>query len=155
MVSTWHISAIMGAPNTNKNVIYADLSIKILAYEHMNIYSDIDRKRFRMQREEILEQIANTLPREELLYELAELFKIFGDSSRIRILSLLSKEKLCVNEISKILNLSNSAISHQLRILRQARLVRYQKQGKEVYYELDDDHIEKIFEQGLEHIQEM
>lgn len=106
-------------------------------------------------RDEILEKVANNLPKEELLYELAELFKIFGDSSRIRILSLLSKEKLCVSEISKILNLSNSAISHQLRILRQARLVRYQKHGKEVYYELDDDHIEKIFEQGLEHIQEM
>ncbi|MDA3967113.1 MULTISPECIES: ArsR/SmtB family transcription factor [Helicobacter] len=106
-------------------------------------------------RDEILEKVANNLPKEELLYELAELFKIFGDSSRIRILSLLSKEKLCVSEISKILNLSNSAISHQLRILRQARLVRYQKHGKEVYYELDDDHIEKIFEQGLEHIQEV
>ena len=106
-------------------------------------------------RDEILEKVTNNLPNEELLYELAEFFKIFGDSSRIRILSLLSKEKLCVSEISKILNLSNSAISHQLRILRQARLVRYQKHGKEVYYELDDDHIEKIFEQGLEHIKEM
>lgn len=99
--------------------------------------------------------IAQKLPKEELLYELAELFKIFGDSSRIRILSLLQQEKLCVGEISEILKLSPSAVSHQLRILRQARLVRYKKVGKEVFYELDDDHIEKIFEQGLEHIQEM
>ncbi|MDE5603348.1 MAG: metalloregulator ArsR/SmtB family transcription factor [Helicobacter sp.] len=106
-------------------------------------------------RQKVLQRIVNTLPQEELLYELAELFKIFGDSSRIRILSLLQREKLCVNEISSVLNLSQSAVSHQLRILRQARLVRYQKQGKEVFYELDDDHIQKIFEYGLEHIGEM
>ena len=104
---------------------------------------------------ERLLNILKKLPKEELLYELAEFFKIFGDSSRIRILSLLQQEKLCVVEISEILNLSPSAVSHQLRILRQARLVRYKKIGKEVFYELDDDHIEKIFEQGLEHIQEM
>lgn len=102
-----------------------------------------------------LQFVLKSLPKEELLYELAELFKIFGDSSRIRILSLLQLEKLCVNEISQLLNLSPSAVSHQLRILRQARLVRYQKIGKEVFYSLDDDHIEKIFNQGLEHIQEM
>lgn len=102
-----------------------------------------------------LQVVLKSLPKEELLYELAELFKIFGDSSRIRILSLLQLEKLCVNEISQLLNLSPSAVSHQLRILRQARLVRYQKIGKEVFYSLDDDHIEKIFNQGLEHIQEM
>lgn len=104
---------------------------------------------------ERLLNIFKKLPKEELLYELAEFFKIFGDSSRIRILSLLQQEKLCVGEISELLNLSPSAVSHQLRILRQARLVRYKKIGKEVFYELDDDHIEKIFEQGLEHIQEM
>ena len=104
---------------------------------------------------ERLLNILKKLPKEELLYELAEFFKIFGDSSRIRILSLLQQEKLCVGEISELLNLSPSAVSHQLRILRQTRLVRYKKIGKEVFYELDDDHIEKIFEQGLEHIQEM
>ena len=104
---------------------------------------------------ERLLNILKKLPKEELLYELAEFFKIFGDSSRIRILSLLQQEKLCVGEISELLTLSPSAVSHQLRILRQARLVRYKKIGKEVFYELDDDHIEKIFEQGLEHIQEM
>lgn len=102
-----------------------------------------------------LQEALKKLPEEELLYDLAELFKIFGDSSRIRILSLLQLEKLCVGEISQLLNLTPSAVSHQLRILRQARLVRYQKIGKEVFYSLDDDHIEKIFNQGLEHIQEM
>ncbi|WP_299546439.1 metalloregulator ArsR/SmtB family transcription factor [uncultured Helicobacter sp.] len=106
-------------------------------------------------RKEALNKIANNLPKEELLYDLAEFFKIFGDSSRIRILSILREEKLCVNEISHLLQLSPSAISHQLRILRQARLVRYQKIGKEVFYSLDDDHIEKILNQGLEHIKEM
>lgn len=111
---------------------------------------EIDENRFKP-----LQVVLKSLPKEELLYELAELFKIFGDSSRIRILSLLQLEKLCVNEISQLLNLSPSAVSHQLRILRQARLVRYQKIGKEVFYSLDDDHIEKIFNQGLEHIQEM
>lgn len=111
---------------------------------------EIDENRFKS-----LQVVLKSLPKEELLYELAELFKIFGDSSRIRILSLLQLEKLCVNEISQLLNLSPSAVSHQLRILRQARLVRYQKIGKEVFYSLDDDHIEKIFNQGLEHIQEM
>lgn len=106
-------------------------------------------------KKEDLSKIANNLPKEELLYDLAEFFKIFGDSSRIRILSILREDKLCVNEISYLLQLSVSAVSHQLRILRQARLVRYQKIGKEVFYSLDDDHIEKILDQGLEHIKEM
>ena len=107
------------------------------------------------QRGQDLTQIIQKLPKEELLYDLAEFFKIFGDSSRIRILSLLREDKFCVNEIAQLLQLSPSAISHQLRILRQARLVRYQKIGKEVFYSLDDDHIEKILDQGLEHIKEM
>lgn len=107
------------------------------------------------QRSQDLTQIIQKLPKEELLYDLAEFFKIFGDSSRIRILSLLREDKFCVNEIAQLLQLSPSAISHQLRILRQARLVRYQKIGKEVFYSLDDDHIEKILDQGLEHIKEM
>ena len=107
------------------------------------------------QRSQDPAQIIQKLPKEELLYDLAEFFKIFGDSSRIRILSLLRGDKFCVNEIAQLLQLSPSAISHQLRILRQARLVRYQKIGKEVFYSLDDDHIEKILDQGLEHIKEM
>ncbi|MCI5968374.1 ArsR/SmtB family transcription factor [Helicobacter sp.] len=110
---------------------------------------------FDATKKQALSKIASNLPKEELLYDLAEFFKIFGDSSRIRILSLLREEKLCVNAISYLLQLSASAVSHQLRILRQARLVRYQKIGKEVFYSLDDDHIEKILDQGLEHIKEM
>ncbi|CAM2882335.1 ArsR/SmtB family transcription factor [Helicobacter burdigaliensis] len=107
------------------------------------------------KREENLKNAIKDLPKEELLYDLAEFFKIFGDSSRILILSLLQRGTFCVSEISSSLNLSPSAVSHQLRILRQARLVRYQKQGKEVFYELDDEHIKKIIELGLEHLIEI
>ena len=118
-------------------------------------YKSMQDKTMDSQRGQDLTQIIQKLPKEELLYDLAEFFKIFGDSSRIRILSLLREDKFCVNEIAQLLQLSPSAISHQLRILRQARLVRYQKIGKEVFYSLDDDHIEKILDQGLEHIKEM
>lgn len=132
--------------------------IKELDLETTNTTNDeknLQDKNTESQRNQDLAQIIQKLPKEELLYDLAEFFKIFGDSSRIRILSLLREDKFCVNEIAQLLQLSPSAISHQLRILRQARLVRYQKIGKEVFYSLDDDHIEKILDQGLEHIKEM
>ena len=132
--------------------------IKALDLETTNTTNDeknLQDKNTESQRNQDLAQIIQKLPKEELLYDLAEFFKIFGDSSRIRILSLLREDKFCVNEIAQLLQLSPSAISHQLRILRQARLVRYQKIGKEVFYSLDDDHIEKILDQGLEHIKEM
>ncbi len=132
-------------------------------YNYMNIYSYIKLLRLSTmetceictKREENLKNAIKDLPKEELLYDLAEFFKIFGDSSRILILSLLQRGTFCVSEISSSLNLSPSAVSHQLRILRQARLVRYQKQGKEVFYELDDEHIKKIIELGLEHLIEI
>ena len=132
--------------------------IKELDLETTNTTNDeknLQDKNTESQRNQDLAQIIQKLPKGELLYDLAEFFKIFGDSSRIRILSLLREDKFCVNEIAQLLQLSPSAISHQLRILRQARLVRYQKIGKEVFYSLDDDHIEKILDQGLEHIKEM
>lgn len=91
---------------------------------------------------------------EELLYDLAELYKIFGDSTRIRILYTLFESEMCVNEIAESLNMTMSAISHQLRILKQARLVKYRKEGKTVFYVLSDDHVKSIIEMGLEHISE-
>ena len=91
---------------------------------------------------------------EELLYDLAELYKIFGDSTRIRILYALSEKEMCVNDISEELGMTMSAISHQLRILKQARLVKYRKEGKAVFYALADDHVKSIIEMGLEHISE-
>lgn len=92
--------------------------------------------------------------KEETLYDLAEFFKVFGDTTRIKIISVLLNSSLCVGEISALLHISQSAISHQLRILRQARLVKYKKEGKEVFYSLDDEHIGMIFAIGLEHVLE-
>lgn len=94
------------------------------------------------------------VPEEEILYDLAELYKIFGDSTRIRILYALSEGALCVNDIAEALGMTMSAISHQLRILKQARLVKYRKEGKTVFYALADDHVKSIIEMGLEHISE-
>ena len=91
---------------------------------------------------------------EELLYDLAELYKIFGDSTRIRILYALFEKEMCVNDIAEELSMTMSAISHQLRILKQARLVKYRKEGKAVFYALSDDHVKSIIEMGLEHISE-
>lgn len=91
---------------------------------------------------------------EELLYDLAELYKIFGDSTRIRILYALSEREMCVNDIAEELKMTMSAISHQLRILKQARLVKYRKDGKAVFYALADDHVKSIIEMGMEHISE-
>lgn len=89
---------------------------------------------------------------EELVYYIADFFKVLGDATRIKILYELSKRELCVHEISMILNISQSATSHQLRILRQSNLVKFKRKGKAIYYSLDDGHVEHILEQGIEHI---
>jgi len=94
------------------------------------------------------------MPQEETLYDLAELFKVFGDSTRIRILWALDEAEMCVCDISVLLNMTQSAISHQLRVLKQAKLVKNRKEGKVVYYSLDDEHVKQIFDQGLTHINE-
>lgn len=88
----------------------------------------------------------------ETLYKLAELFKIFGDSTRIRILDVLTKQELCVQEIADALSMTQSAISHQLRILKQADLVRSRRDGKAIFYSLADDHVATIMNQGMEHV---
>jgi ArsR family transcriptional regulator len=94
------------------------------------------------------------MPRDELLFDLADLFKILGDSTRVRILWALEKAELCVCDISVLLNMTQSAISHQLRILKQANLVKNRREGKIIYYSLSDDHVRYIFDQGLIHITE-
>jgi len=104
--------------------------------------------------EEIVEKVKSKMPLDEKLYDLAELFKVFGDSTRIKILFALFTSEMCVCDISNVLNMTQSAVSHQLRILKQARLVKYRRDGKVVYYSLDDNHIKKIFDQGMEHINE-
>ena len=104
--------------------------------------------------ENLVKQVMAKLPNDDTIYDLAELFKVFGDSTRTKILSCLEISELCVCDIAKCLNMTKSAVSHQLRILRQAKLVKARKSGKEVFYTLDDDHVSKIFESGLEHINE-
>jgi len=102
--------------------------------------------------EEILPEIEAHMPPEEILYDLAELYKIFGDSTRIKILYALFETELCVFHIAEILGMSMSAISHQLRILKQAKLVKFRREGRTVFYALSDDHVKTILGQGMEHI---
>ncbi len=104
--------------------------------------------------DDIIEKVSKKMPKEENLYDLAELFKVFGDTTRVRILYALSEEEMCVCDISALLGMTQSAISHQLRVLKQARLVKFRKAGKVVYYSLADYHVKNIFSQGLEHINE-
>lgn len=92
---------------------------------------------------------------EDKVIDLSELFKIFGDSTRIKIINTLLEEELCVNDIAKRINATQSAVSHQLRILKSSKLVKYKKDGNLIYYSLDDEHIKKIFELGCEHINEI
>ena len=102
----------------------------------------------------VLERVAAAMPEEESLYDLAELFKVFGDTTRIRILYALFESELCVCDIAEILSMTQSAISHQLRVLKQARLVRNRREGKQIYYFLADDHVRTIIGQGRDHINE-
>lgn len=89
---------------------------------------------------------------EETVYEMADLFKVFGDSTRLKLMTALEGGEMCVCDLAAVLNISQSAVSHQLRTLRQARLVRPRREGKVIYYALDDEHVETIFRQGLEHV---
>ena len=91
---------------------------------------------------------------EEKLYELADFFKVFADSTRIRILYVLKSSEMCVCDIAQTLNMTQSAISHQLRILKQTKLVKNRREGKTIFYSLADDHITMILSQGIEHIEE-
>ena len=103
---------------------------------------------------DIVKAVAEKLPDEELLYDVAELFKVFGDSTRVRIICALFESEMCVCDIAGVLNMTQSAISHQLRVLKQARLVKYRREGKTVFYSLADKHIQTIFDQAFEHIME-
>ena len=96
----------------------------------------------------------NHMPKEEELYELADLFKIFGDPTRIKILYALSESEMCVCDIAQRLNMTQSAISHQLKILKQSKLVKNQREGKTVFYSLADGHVKTIMRHGLDHVQE-
>lgn len=103
---------------------------------------------------ETIERVSESMPNEEILYDLAELFKVFGDSTRIKIICALFEAEMCVCDIANLLNMTQSAISHQLRVLKSNRLVKYRRDGKVIYYSLEDDHIKHIFDAGLNHITE-
>lgn len=103
---------------------------------------------------ELLERVRAEMPNEDALYEAAELFRLFGDSTRIRILSVLSCAEVCVCDLSQTLHMTPSAISHQLKLLRQGKLVKCRREGKSIFYSLADDHVRTIIKQGLEHVEE-
>ena len=103
---------------------------------------------------DVLETVRTQLPPDEVLYDLAELFKIFGDSTRIKILYALLQSELCVCDIAGLLDVTQSAVSHQLRVLKASKLVKFRREGKVVFYSLADDHVMSILSQGMEHIEE-
>ncbi|MCM1135040.1 MAG: metalloregulator ArsR/SmtB family transcription factor [Clostridium sp.] len=105
--------------------------------------------------EELLKVVSEKMPDEDKLYDLAELFKVFGDSTRIRILYVLFEAEVCVCDLAEALNMTQSAISHQLKILKQSKLVKSRREGKSVFYSLADGHVRTIIAQGREHIDEL
>jgi len=128
---------------------------KTLIVEYMSNRSknsDIDKCDCNVIHKDIVNRVRKVLPDEEALLNLAELFKVFGDTTRVRIISALLHAEMCVCDIAALLGMTKSAISHQLRALRQTKLVKYRKDGKVVYYSLDDDHVATLFAQGLLHV---
>lgn len=103
---------------------------------------------------DIVEKVRQQMPDEEPIYEVADLFKVFGDSTRARIICALSISELCVCDLSSLLDMSQSAVSHQLRTLKQARIVKNRRNGKAVYYSLDDEHIKELFNVAFDHVME-
>lgn len=103
---------------------------------------------------ETIKAVAEVMPDERELYHLAELFKIFGDSTRIKILYVLLEHEVCVCDLAQLLNMTQSAVSHQLRILKQSKLVKFRREGKTIFYSLQDEHVHSILSQGMEHITE-
>lgn len=101
-----------------------------------------------------VDTVLNTMPQEEIVMDLASLFKVFGDATRIKIIYSISQGELCVCDIADAIGMSQSAVSHQLKYLKLSRLIKSRKEGKEVYYSLDDAHIESIFSEALDHVKE-
>lgn len=114
--------------------------------------ADSDRCDCNTIHEEVVHQVRLHMPEEDNLLDLAELFKVFGDSTRVKILCALLQAEMCVCDIAVLLGMTKSSISHQLRILKQSKLVKFRKDGKVVYYSLADAHVGNIFDQGLIHV---
>jgi ArsR family transcriptional regulator len=126
----------------NENDKRIDNQSEIENCDYIHIHKDTVRSVF------------DKMPDEEILCDLAELYKVFGDSTRIKILYVLLEAEMCVCDIALLLGLSQSAISHQLRVLKQSKLVKYRRDGKTVFYSLADDHVRTIIDQGIEHVAE-
>ena len=116
--------------------------------------NDVECCDFYQVHEDVVKAVTAKMPDEDELYDLAEIFKVFGDSTRIKILYVLFESEMCVCDIAQLLNMNQSAISHQLKILKQSRLVKSRREGKAVFYSLADGHVRTIISQGLEHIEE-
>lgn len=114
----------------------------------------LDRCDCNVIHEETVKRVASVMPEEAELYDLAELYKVLGDLTRIKILCALAESEMCVCDLANLLKMTQSSVSHQLRVLKQARLVRYRRAGKTVYYSLDDEHVRDIFDLGLMHLRE-
>ena len=104
--------------------------------------------------EDVVNRVLEELPDDEILYDLAEMFKMFGDSTRIKILYTLFESELCVGDIAQLLRLSQSSVSHQLRILKDSKLVKFRREGKSMFYSLADDHVRMIISTGMDHVEE-
>ena len=116
---------------------------------------DLIRCEDEISNSETVDNVQKSLLPDEKIFDLAEIFKVFGDFTRIKIINALMMKELCVCDIAAITNSTPSAISHQLRVLKQAKLVKYRKEGKAVFYCLDDEHVKEIFEKGCEHVEEV
>lgn len=114
--------------------------------------SDFSTCGFLSVHEDIVKQVVQKMPPDETLYDLAELFKVFGDTTRIKILYALFESELCVCDIAQLLGLTQTAVSHQLKVLKNNKLVKFRREGKTVFYSLDDEHVNRIINQGMEHI---
>ena len=115
---------------------------------------DVERCEFLHLHQEAVDKVLGEMPADETLYDLAELFKIFGDSTRIKILYVLNESEMCVCDIAQLLGMTQSAISHQLQVLKKSKLVKYRREGKTVFYSLADDHVRAILGQGMDHVTE-
>ena len=115
---------------------------------------EVTEREFLAAREDVVRRVLEQQPDDEILYDLAELFKVFGDSTRIKILYSLFETELCVYDIARLLNLSQSSVSHQLRILKNSKLVKFRREGKSIFYSLDDEHVREIISMGMEHVEE-
>ena len=120
----------------------------------MAIEQEVERCEYMYVHQDVVNKVKQDMPQDETLYDLAELFKVFGDSTRIKILYALLEAELCVCDIAQLLSVSQTAVSHQLRVLKNNKLVKFRKEGKNVFYSLADDHVRRIIDQGIEHVEE-